>query len=125
MRLFERLGEEVSCQRKINRGAAIRFIQGEEGVISKIEGLEAAAAMPGVQEVELYVREGNRIRPLENSSDRLGHVIAVGKDATEAAYNADTEHCYRGEVQTSQRSEWVSNSVSTADTIGIGGKPNM
>ena len=83
------LGEEVSCQRKINRGAAIRFIQGEEGVISKIEGLEAAAAMPGVQEVELYVREGNRIRPLENSSDRLGHVIAVGKDATEAAYNAE------------------------------------
>ena len=45
--------------------------------------------MPGVQEVELYMKPGDHIKRPENSSDRVGHVIAIGKDANEASENAE------------------------------------
>ncbi len=83
------MGDEVRYRRKIGRGAAIRFIQGEKGVLRSIEGLEAARNMPGVQEAEIYMKPGDPIRRPENSSDRVGHIIAVGRNADEAAANAE------------------------------------
>ncbi len=83
------LGEEVHCRGKFDRGAAIRFIQGEKGILKAVEGVEAARSMPGVQETEIYMKTGDRIRRPENSSDRIGHVIATGKNADEAAFNAE------------------------------------
>ena len=83
------LEEEVKYQNTISQGSAIRFIQGEKGILFVIDGVEAALEMPGVQEVELYMRPGDHIKRPENSSDRVGHVIAIGKDADEAAHNAE------------------------------------
>ena len=83
------LGEDVHYEQTIDRGAAIRFLQGQEGILQGIEGIEKARIMPGVREVELYMKPGDTVKHLENSSDRLGHVIAVGKDADEAARNAE------------------------------------
>lgn len=83
------LGEEVKCQKTLTRGSAIRFIQGEKGVLSRIDGVDEALGMPGVQEVELYMKPGDSIKRPENSSDRIGHVIAIGKNADEAAKNAE------------------------------------
>ena len=82
-------GEKVEYKKMINRGAAIRFIRGKKGVLSGIEGVEEAKKAEGIQEVELYVKPGDSINSLENSSDRLGHVIAVGKDADDAEKNAE------------------------------------
>ncbi len=81
------LNEKVCYQNTLSRGSAIRFIQGEKGILSGIEGIEEAKKMPGVQEVELYMKPGESIKRLENSSDRVGHIIAIGKDADEADYN--------------------------------------
>lgn len=83
------LGENVPYQKLSDCGAVIRFIQGKEGILKAIEGTDSALEMPGVQEVELYMKPGDHIKRPENSSDRVGHVIAVGKDADEAAFNAD------------------------------------
>lgn len=83
------LGYEVPYKTKYQRGSAIRFIQGDRGVLSGIEGIEEAKKLPGIVEIELYKEIGDSIRKPENSNDRIGHVIAVGKDAEEASYNAD------------------------------------
>lgn len=83
------LNEEVQYKNIFARGSAIRFIQGEKGVLHSIIGVEAALQMPGIQEVEIYMKPGDRIKRPENSSDRIGHVIAVGKDADEAAQRAE------------------------------------
>ena len=83
------LGYEVPYKTKYQRESAIRFIQGDRGVLSGIEGIEEAKKLPGIVEIELYKEIGDSIRKPENSNDRIGHVIAVGKDAEEASYNAD------------------------------------
>lgn len=82
-------GEQVQFARTRSNGSAIRFIQGEKGVLDAVYGMEEARSMPGVQEVELYKIPGDAVKRPENSSDRVGHVIAVGKDADEAAKNAE------------------------------------
>jgi len=83
------LNEEVHYKNTMSQGSAIRFIQGKKGLLSSIEGVETALQMRGVQEVELYMKPGEHIKRPENSSDRIGHVIAIGKDAGEAAQNAE------------------------------------
>lgn len=83
------LGEKVKYQNTKSQGAAIRFIHGEKGILSAIEGADEVLRMPGVQEVELYMTPGTSIKRPENSSDRVGHIIAIGKDADEAAKNAE------------------------------------
>lgn len=83
------LGETVDCRKTLSRGAAIRFISGENGILEAVTGVERAASMPGVQEVNLYKVAGDPIKRPENSSDRVGHVIAVGANAEEASQNAE------------------------------------
>lgn len=83
------LGEPVNYRRTLSRGAAIRFIPGEKGILESINGVERASSMPGVQEVNLYKLTGDSIKRPENSLDRVGHVIAVGANAEEAAQNAE------------------------------------
>lgn len=83
------LDEKVQYKNTLARGSAIRFIQGEKGILYSIDGVEEALQMEGVQEVELYMKPGDPIKRPENSSDRVGHVIAIGKDADEASRNAE------------------------------------
>jgi biotin carboxylase len=87
--LSSMLGEKVEWERKLTRGAAIRYVQASEGIIREISGTEEAASMPGVQEVVMYRGVGDRAAELESSGDRLGHVIAVGADADEAEKNCE------------------------------------
>ena len=84
------LGEEVKCNSTISKGSAIRFIQGKEGRLLGVEGIENARQVSGVKEIEIYIKPGDFINELKNSSDRIGHIIAVGKDADEAARAADS-----------------------------------
>lgn len=89
------LGEEVKWQRSKENGSAIRFIFAEDSddevrTIKSIEGVENALKMPGVEEIVMYKAPGDKAERLKNSGDRLGHVIATGKDADEAARNAES-----------------------------------
>ncbi|MEU8779608.1 ATP-grasp domain-containing protein [Streptomyces sp. NPDC048606] len=68
-------------------GAAIRFLSPEPGLVRRITlpgGLRADDV------VRVGARIGDRIRPLRDSDDRCGYVLATGEDATEAARRADT-----------------------------------
>ncbi|MCR5518353.1 MAG: ATP-grasp domain-containing protein [Lachnospiraceae bacterium] len=77
-------GKSVRYKSVLDRGAAIRFIQGSEGKLVSISGLDQVKSMDNVVEFEIYKSIGDYIRKPENSSDRIGHIIAVGKDANEA-----------------------------------------
>ena len=83
------IGEKVKCKQTIYQGSAIRFIHAKKGKLISVDGVDRALEMPGVKEVEIYMKPGDFIKQPENSSDRIGHIIAVGRTANEAADNAD------------------------------------
>lgn len=93
--LSSTLGETVNWQSTKSCGSAIRFLHGDEEadgkaqVIKAIDGIEEAKNMPGVTEVVITKKVGDSAGNLTNSGDRYGHVIATGKDAEEAARNAE------------------------------------
>lgn len=77
-------GEKVNLESKWNKGAAIHFIQGTEGVIKNIEIDEALYNLEGVEETVLYKKAGDTVHTTKSSNDRIGHIITVGKDAAQA-----------------------------------------
>lgn len=82
-------GQEPDCEAKFHRGAAIRFLRGNPGILERIENVTEAKAMQGVVEIECYKKSGDSVSLLKSSSDRIGHIIAVGKDAEEAALRTE------------------------------------
>lgn len=81
-------GGTVDLAKKQEQGAAIRFIPGKAGIISKIVIPEQVKSMPGVEEIVFYKKAGDTVDGTKSSNDRLGHVIAAGKDAKEASERA-------------------------------------
>lgn len=75
------LGESVSAV-EINpaRGAAIRYLTAEPGVVDIVAGLDIAKAVSGVHEAVVYVEPGTRINRLRVNEDRIGHVLATADD---------------------------------------------
>lgn len=72
------------------RGAAIVFLPSPGGRVVALEGLDRARAVPGVEEVSLYVGPGDVLAPPTNNNDRLGYVTATGPDSTTALAAATT-----------------------------------
>ncbi|AIS52133.1 phosphoribosylglycinamide synthetase [Thermoanaerobacter kivui] len=58
------------------------------GVVKRISGLSEAKAKEGVQQVELSVKEGDKVTELLNSFTRLGFAIATGRTAEESLQRA-------------------------------------
>lgn len=82
-------GGKVDLAKKWNKGAAIRFISGESGIIAGIDIPKEAYKLPGIEEIVLYKKVGDVVDGTKSSNDRLGHVIATGKDADEAFGRAE------------------------------------
>lgn len=78
------LGNPVDVRRSKAGGAAIRFISGKPGKIKSIDGWESSLAMPNIIGGKLDVSVGDVIPPLTSSGDRIGYIIAVGKDGQDA-----------------------------------------
>jgi len=53
-------------------------------IITAIEHLDVAKALPGVQEIAFTSKVGDYAGGIYSSADRIGFVIADGKDADEA-----------------------------------------
>lgn len=70
---------DLSCTRQ--RGAAIQFLQGSEGVLKDITVDEKVYQIEGIEEVILYKKAGDIVHETRSSNDRLGHVIATGETA--------------------------------------------
>lgn len=77
-------GGIIDLEKKWNKGAAIRFIPGESGTITDIDIPQEVYDLPGVEEIVLYKKTGDIVDGTKSSNDRLGHIIATGRDAQEA-----------------------------------------
>jgi biotin carboxylase len=74
------LGESVGEPPLPERGAAIRYLTADPGVVDGVSGLDLAQAVPGVQEAVVYVAAG----------DRIGHVLATADQPYLAQRLAET-----------------------------------
>jgi biotin carboxylase len=69
-------------------GACVAFLVPPPGVLRAVEGMEEAAALPGVRWVRIYRRPGWRFGPLRRGADRAGAVLAVADSRDEALERA-------------------------------------
>jgi biotin carboxylase len=73
---------------------AIRFLTAEPGPlptgrVQSVSGLERVLAFPGVVQADVFLTEGETIRPVRLDGDRRGYVIAVGVTNLEALERAE------------------------------------
>ena len=57
--------------------------------ISSVDGIENARQLPNVKEVFMYLKEGQKIPDLKNSTARFGGIIAVGNERNTAIATAE------------------------------------
>ena len=81
------VGETPNFRATRSRGAVLRFLHTDTGTVAAVAGVEEAMNVPFVEAAQVYVKPGDRVRPLTSGSDRIGHVIAQADDreAAEAA----------------------------------------
>jgi biotin carboxylase len=95
--LRQALGLEVPDEvglARFKRPLAIRFLTAQPGplptgVVRGWSGLERVRAFPGVLQADVYLTEGETIRPVRLDGDRRGYVIATGETSVEALERAD------------------------------------
>jgi biotin carboxylase len=73
---------------------AIRFLTAEPGplpigTVRSVTGLERVLAFPGVVQADVFLEEGEEVRPVRLDGDRRGYVIAVGETSLEALERAE------------------------------------
>lgn len=78
------MGRVPDVTPKFDKGSALRHIVDVEGVITAINGLEEARAVPGVTEVTMLKGIGDKVGYFKNGADRIGYVIAQGDNAANA-----------------------------------------
>lgn len=77
-------GEKIDIEPKFNKGSAIRYFDAHDGVIKRIEGVEEAKKIPGVQDITIVHHVGEKIGEIGSSTDRVGFVIAQDDTAAGA-----------------------------------------
>jgi biotin carboxylase len=79
---------------RFSQPLAVRFLTAEPGPlrpgrVRRIGSLEKVRAFPGVVQADLFLEEGEVIRPVRLDGDRRGYVIAVGETNLEALERAE------------------------------------
>jgi biotin carboxylase len=70
-------------------GAIAKFFVAPPGRVTAVEGLDAARAVAGVDDAEVFVPVGGRVLPLTDSAKRAGYALAHGATRAEAIGRAD------------------------------------
>jgi cysteine synthase A len=70
-------------------GAIAKFLVARPGDVRAVAGLEAARAVPGVDDAQVFVPVGGRVLPLTDSAKRAAYVLAHGATRVEATARAD------------------------------------
>ncbi len=95
--LRQALGVEVPdelARPRFKRPLAIRFLTAEPGPLPTgrvrgWSGLERVLSVPNVVQADVFLTEGETIRPVRLDGDRRGYVIAVGETSLEALETAE------------------------------------
>lgn len=78
------LGNKVELNNIKQRGAVLSFPFSDAGTVVSVEGISDVKAIPGIHDVEVYVKEGDKVNELRSGSDRVAHIIAFGNTRAEA-----------------------------------------
>jgi L-aminoacid ligase-like protein len=74
------LGIEIdSLQREQVAGGVMMIPIPGAGILKKVEGLEAARAVPGIEEIDITIALENRVTPLPEGNSYLGFIFARGE----------------------------------------------
>lgn len=94
------LGEDVGIKNVVlSNGVDLRFFQSPLGRLKKIHGIGEASGIKGVHRLEFIVKEGDILKPITEGKERVGFVIAYGRNRSEAVSIADeVERLIRFEV---------------------------
>ncbi len=79
------LGQEPgNLEPVMNQYAIERAIITKSGIVKKITGLEEALKIPGIREIFLNVKPGDKVTQPRSNVEKAGHIIAVGKTLEDA-----------------------------------------
>ncbi len=82
--LYHALGVSLNRPEMCDAAGVLMIPIREAGVLRRVEGTAAAAALPYIREVVIQVREGYELVPLPEGSSYLGFIFAVAPDAEKA-----------------------------------------
>jgi biotin carboxylase len=96
--LRQALGQEVPDELvvpRLSRPTAIRFLTAGPGplplgTVRRVSGLERVLNAPGVVQADVFLQEGETIRPVRLDGDRRGYVIATGQTNVQALERAES-----------------------------------
>src|SRR6266571_4346716 len=93
MALGDELPDEL-MQPRFMQPLAIRFLTAEPGPlptgrVRRVGPLDKVLAFPGVVQADVYLQEGEVIRPVRLDGDRRGYVIATAETNFEALERAE------------------------------------
>ncbi len=79
------LGERVLVEPPARtRAGNVEFFRAPVGRMAAIEGIEAAASMPGIAAIHCNLKPGDLVGGLSQNADRLGFVVALADTSQEA-----------------------------------------
>jgi hypothetical protein len=81
-------GEDVSAARLATKASGVMMIPiPKGGIYESVEGVETAAAVPGIDDIIITAKPGQELVPLPEGSSYLGFIFARG-DSPEAVESA-------------------------------------
>lgn len=75
------LGEKPNITKNHHMGSAIRYFDSNKGIIKNIRGIDEAQLIPGVEQINFVKDVGENVKEIENSTDRIGFIIAQAKNS--------------------------------------------
>ena len=83
------LGYTPDLSPRFTKGSAIRFFESCPGILQSVAGIDEARKLPGIQEISIIRKSGEKIASIRNSTDRIGFVVAQADTAQEAVHRCE------------------------------------
>jgi biotin carboxylase len=78
------LGEDVSTAHRQDAASGVMMVPiAKGGIYQEVEGIDKAAATPGVWHLEITAKEGQRLQPVPEGTSYLGFIFARGETAAQ------------------------------------------
>jgi len=75
---------------ELENSVVLRFLRApSEGILQSISGIKEARKIKNILKLDFIVKKGDALKPLREDNDRIGFVIAKGRDRQEAQAVAD------------------------------------
>jgi biotin carboxylase len=91
------IGEDVSRYAREPRAAGVMMIPiPTRGMLKRVHGIDAAAAVPGIEEVRTTAKTGQLLEPLPEGASYLGFIFARGPDSPSVVSALKVAHARLG-----------------------------